>query len=234
MIVINDLSKRYGNLNILKSIDLELENGKVYAVVGPNASGKTTLIKCILGLVKPDFGAIKINDEKINGQCQYRKNIGYMPQMARFPENLSAKEVLHFVRDLRGNPEKTDTELLGKFKIENELEKPLKNLSGGTKQKISAVLAFLFKPETLILDEPTAGLDPIASSILKDKIFNEKENGKTFILTSHIMSEVEELATEILFLLDGKIFFQGSIDKFRNHTREQKLERAIASIMEAL
>jgi Cu-processing system ATP-binding protein len=234
LIKINDLSKRYGNLNVLKSIDFELDNGKVYAIVGPNASGKTTLIKCILGLVKPDYGVIEINNEKINGQCQYRRNIGYMPQMARFPENLSAKEVLHLVRDIRGNPEKTDTELLEKFKIENELEKPLKNLSGGTKQKISAILAFLFKPQTLILDEPTAGLDPIASSILKDKIFNEKEQGKTFIITSHIMSEVEELATEIIFLLDGKIYFQGSIEKFRIHTQEQKLERAIASIMESL
>ena len=232
MIKINELNKSFGKLDVLKSIDLELQDGNVHAIVGPNASGKTTLIKSILGLVKPNKGSIEINGEKINGNSSYRANLGYMPQSARFPENLTIKEVLRLVRELRGNPEKLDIELLEKFKLESEMNKALKNLSGGTRQKVSAVIAFLFKPQTLILDEPTAGLDPISSSILKDKILSEREKGKTFILTSHIMSEVEELASHIIFLLDGKVYFKGSIDKFQNHTQEQKLERAIASMME--
>lgn len=234
MINIKELSKSFGKLDVLKNIDLNLQDGNVYAIVGPNASGKTTLIKCILGLVKPDKGSIEINGEKINGNSQYRANLGYMPQSARFPENLTVKEVLRLVRDLRGNPVQSDIELLDQFKLESEMNKSLKTLSGGTRQKVSAIIAFLFNPHTLILDEPTAGLDPISSGVLKDKILAEKQNGKTFILTSHIMNEVEELASQIVFLLDGKVYFTGSIDNFQNHTQEQKLERAIASMMEKI
>jgi Cu-processing system ATP-binding protein len=232
MIKINQLNKRFGKLQVLKDIDLEMQDGNVYAIVGPNASGKTTLIKSILGLVKPDSGTIDIQGERVNGNYGYRKYLGYMPQTAHFPENLTAKEILHLVRDLRGNPEQTDQELMQKFKIDKELNKPLKNLSGGTRQKISAIIAFLFNPQTLILDEPTAGLDPISSSILKDKIITDSKAGKTFILTSHIMNEVEELANHIIFLLDGKIHFKGSVDMFQKHTQEKKLERAIATMME--
>ena len=232
MIQITDLKKRYGKLDVLNGISLEIESSKVYAIVGPNASGKTTLIKSILGLVKADSGIIEVDGEKLNGNCSYRKNLGYMPQIARFPENLKVREILRFVRDLRGNPESTDNELIEIFNLEKEMDKALKNLSSGTKQKVSAVIAFLLNPQTLILDEPTAGLDPIASSALKNKILKECAHGKTFILTSHIMSEIEELSDRIIFLLDGKIYFQGSIDMFQNHTQEKNLERAIAALME--
>ena len=112
MIQITDLKKRFGKLDVLNGIDLEIEDGKVYAIIGPNASGKTTLIKSILGLVKADSGIIEVNGERINGDCGYRKHLGYMPQIARFPDNLKVKEVLRLVRDLRGNPEHTDDELI--------------------------------------------------------------------------------------------------------------------------
>jgi len=232
MIKIDELKKNFGKLEALKNIDLDLQDGNVHAIVGPNASGKTTLIKSILGLVKPDSGTIEINGQKINGNYSYRSKLGYMPQTARFPDNLTVKEILHLIRDLRGNPEQTDNELLWKFKLEKEMDKALKSCSGGTRQKVSAVIAFLFKPQTLILDEPTAGLDPVSSSVLKDKIIADRKRGKTFILTSHIMSEIEELADQIIFLLDGTIYFQGSVEMVHQHTQEKKLERAIASMME--
>jgi Cu-processing system ATP-binding protein len=231
MIRISNLKKSFGKLDVLKGIDLEIGHGKVYAIVGPNASGKTTLIKCILGLVKADNGSIEVNGDKINGDCSYRKNLGYMPQTARFPENLKVNEILRLVRDLRGNPEQTDDELSVLFHLEKEMDKPIKSLSGGTRQKVSAVIAFLFKPPLLILDEPTAGLDPISSSSLKNKITKERSQGKTFILTSHIMSEIEELANHIIFLLDGAIYFEGSVEKFQQYTQEKNLERAIAALM---
>jgi len=234
MIKIEKLNKKFGKLQVLKDIDVEMQDGNIYAIVGPNASGKTTLIKSILGLVKPDSGNIDVNGERVNGNCSYRKYLGYMPQIARFPENLTVKEILHLVRDLRGNPEKTDHELIQKFKIEKELNKKLKNLSGGTRQKVSAIIAFLFDPQILILDEPTAGLDPISSGVLKDKIISDSKAGKTFILTSHIMNEVEELANQIIFLLDGEIRFKGSVDMFQKHTQEKRLERAVAAMMENL
>lgn len=232
MIRIEKLSKKFGRLQVLREIDLELHDGMVYAIVGPNASGKTTLIKSILGLVKPDSGVIECNGVRVNGDSAYRSQLGYMPQIARFPDNLTISELLRLVRDIRDNPPQTDDELITAFGLDTQMDKALKTLSGGTRQKVSAVIAFMHRPQTLILDEPTAGLDPDASSTLKDKIAQEKRQGKTFLITSHIMSEVEELADHIIFLLDGRIYFQGTVDMVQHRTSEQKLERAIARLLQ--
>lgn len=231
MIDIIGIEKSFGRLRVLRGLDLRIERGTVTAVVGPNASGKTTLIKTILGLIKPDGGRIVFDDEQLNGSWHYRERIGYMPQLARFPDNLSAREVLAMLKDLRGNPDDLDEELLTAFDLDAELGKPLRTLSGGTRQKISAVVAFLFRPDVLILDEPTAGLDPVASSLLKDKILRERDAGTTFILTSHIMSEIEELADHIAFLLDGTVRFAGSTTTIKATTGQPRLERAIAQLL---
>jgi Cu-processing system ATP-binding protein len=231
VIKINGLEKQFGKLEVLKGINLEIEKGLVNAIVGPNASGKTTLIKSILGLVKQDKGEIFIKNQKLNGIWEYRKNIGYMPQIARFPENLTASEVIRLVTGLREDNLKTDSELVKLFQLDQEMEKPLRTLSGGTRQKVNAILAFLFYPDILILDEPTAGLDPISSGILKDKILKEKSAGKTVILTSHIMTEIEELADHIVFLVEGKVYFEGTLESIKANTNETKLERAIARLM---
>jgi Cu-processing system ATP-binding protein len=111
------------------------------------------------------------------------------------------------------------------------MEKPFKNLSGGTKQKISALIAFAFNAKILILDEPTAGLDPISSSYFKDLVLKQKEQKKTIILTSHLMNEVQELSDEIVFLLEGEIKFKGTIQSLLEDKKETKLERAIAELM---
>ncbi len=231
MIDIVGIEKRFGRLRVLRGLDLRIERGTVTAIVGPNASGKTTLIKAILGLIKPDGGHIVFDGVKLNGAWNYRERIGYMPQLARFPDNLSAREVIDMLKDLRGRPDDLDEELLTAFDLESELGKPLRTLSGGTRQKISAVVAFLFRPDVLILDEPTAGLDPVASSILKDKILRERDAGTTFILTSHIMSEIEELADDIAFLLDGTVHFAGSTTEIKATTGQPRLERAIAQLL---
>jgi Cu-processing system ATP-binding protein len=231
MITINQLDKSFGKLHVLQSVTLSIQEGQVTAIVGPNGAGKTTLIKCILGLVKADKGSLSIDDHHLNGEWLYRKDIGYMPQIARFPDNLTVREVLHLVRDLRGNPDTTDDELIGRFNLQNEMNKKIRNLSGGTRQKLSASIAFLFNPKVLILDEPTAGLDPVSSSSLKDKIIQEKAGGKTVILTSHIMSEIQELADRIVFILEGTIFFDGSVDALLGTAQETTLERAIARMM---
>ena len=233
MIDIKGLEKSFGRLRVLRGLDLRIERGAVTAIVGPNASGKTTLIKTILGLTKPDAGSIVFDGHRLNGAWSYRERIGYMPQAARFPENLCAREVIAMLKDLRARPGDLDEELLDAFDLDAELDKPVRTLSGGTRQKISAVVAFLFRPDVLILDEPTAGLDPVASSVLKDKILRERDAGKTFILTSHIMSEVEELSDNIAFLLDGKVHFAGSTDAIKAATGQPRLERAIAQLLTA-
>lgn len=231
MIEIRDLRKVFGKTEVLKDINLTIEFGKVTAVVGPNGSGKTTLIKSVLNLVKPTSGTIEVDGENIRENFNYRNKIGYMPQIARYPENLTANELLTLVKELRSSADINSSELIKSFKLSDEVEKPFKNLSGGTKQKVSATIAFAFDPKIYFLDEPTAGLDPVSSSFFKDLILKEKENKKTIILTSHIMSEVQELADEIVFLLEGEIKFKGTIELLLKNQRETKLERAIAELM---
>lgn len=231
MIEITGLEKRFGKIHVLRGLDLCLDRAKVTAILGPNASGKTTLIKCVLGLVQPARGSIVFDGVRLNGDWAYRGRIGYMPQIARFPDNLNAREVMAMLKDLRGRPAGADEDLLEAFRLDQELDKPLRTLSGGTRQKISAILAFLFNPDVLFLDEPTAGLDPVSSSILKDKILQERNAGKTFILASHIMSEIEELSDHIVFLLDGQVRFAGPLDEIKMSTGQHSLERAIAQMM---
>ncbi len=232
IVEIRSLKKKFGKLKVLKGIDLNIERGKTTAIIGHNGSGKTTLIKTILGLTKADEGSIELDGITINGDSDYRSKIGYMPQLAFFPDNLKGSDVLKMLCDLRGEEVETDTKLIDQFDLKPELEKPIRTLSGGTRQKISAVIAFMFKPELLILDEPSAGLDPIANSLMKDVIQAEKEEGKSFLISSHIMSEIEELADNIAMLIDGKIHFQGSIQSLLTKSKHNKLERAVAQIMQ--
>ena len=228
MIRIHDLSHRYGRLQVLDGLELEIQRGRCTAILGPNGAGKTTLVKCILGLVRPDSGRITIDGERVGDDPEYRRRIGYMPQIARYPENLTAREIIQMIRDLRGNPDDTDESLIHDLRVEGELDKPFRTLSGGNRQKVSAVLAFLFRPGILFLDEPTAGLDPVTSSVLKDRVKQERDAGRTIVLTSHVMSEVEELADTVVYLLDGRIHFEESVAELIGTSGEKNLERAIA------
>lgn len=232
MITIRNLRKRYGSLEVLQGIDVNIQPGKVTGIVGPNAAGKTTLIKSILGLTRADSGKIEVDGVRVNGDETYRRKIGYMPQTAHFPSNLTGGELLAMLRDIRPDATDVDEDLIRGFGLGLELTKKLNNLSGGTKQKINAVAAFMFRPELLILDEPTAGLDPKSSSVLKDKILADRRAGRTFIITSHVMSELEELADEVIFLSDGRVRFSGSVNQIKTLTRQANLERAVAELME--
>ncbi|MCU0332273.1 MAG: ATP-binding cassette domain-containing protein, partial [Ignavibacteriaceae bacterium] len=209
MITVKNLVKNFGKNRVLKNIDLTIESGKVTAIVGPNGSGKTTLIKTILGLVRPSDGTIEVDGKIVKDDYLYRNKIGYMPQIAKYPENLTGREIISLIKSIRESTEYNDEEILSSLKLVPEMEKPFNNLSGGTKQKISALIAFAFSPKIIILDEPTAGLDPISSSYFKDLVIKQKEQKKTIILTSHLMNEVQELSDEIVFLLEGEIKFKG-------------------------
>ena len=241
MLSLRDLTKRFGPTPVLNGVTLAIRPGRVTALVGPNGAGKTTLIKSVLGLVRPDGGEIRLGDVPVAAVGRdadaYRARIGYMPQIARFPENLSARELLALVATVRRQTGAADAllddELLERFALAAHLDKPLRTLSGGTRQKVNAVLAFRFRPELLILDEPTAGLDPASSAILKDKVMAERAAGRTFILTSHVMSELEELADDVAFLVEGRVAFAGAIETLLAATRQTRLERAIAQLMGA-
>ncbi len=225
------MHKSYGKLQVLRDVSVEFGAGKVVSIIGPNGAGKTTLSKCILGMVLPDSGDIQINGQSVLKKYAYRSQIGYMPQIGKYPENMKIRQVIEMILDIRKKEKSVDEELIGLYALEEIYDKRMGALSGGTKQKVSAALAFLFDPPVLILDEPTAGLDPIAAEILKAKILKEKKRGKLILITSHIMSEIEEVADEVLCLVDGSIKFYESIVDLKVHTQEDRLSRAVAKIM---
>lgn len=231
MIEINNLHKKFGKNPVLTGVDLTINKGGIFAVLGPNGSGKTTLIKSILGMVIPNKGEIKLDGNSIKGQWKYRNQIDYLPQIANFPNNLTVKELITMIKDLRSSKTTDDKRLIEIFKLEPFLNKKLGNLSGGTKQKVNILLTFMFESPIIILDEPTSGLDPISLIRLKELIMAEKAKGKTILITSHIMTFVEEVADEIVFLLEGKIYFRGSISELKSKTGEIDFEHAIASIL---
>ncbi|TPE44060.1 ABC transporter ATP-binding protein [Pontibacter mangrovi] len=231
MITIENLCKSYGKLQVLRHVSVEFSRGNVIAVIGPNGAGKTTLSKAILGMVLPDSGDIRIDGESVLKKYAYRSQIGYMPQIGQYPENMKIRQVLQMIRDIRKDVQEVDEELIGLYGLKEMYEKRMGALSGGTRQKVSAALAFLFDPQVLILDEPTAGLDPIAAEILKGKILKEKKKGKLIIITSHIMSEIEEVADEVLCMVDGQVKFYETIPELKAQTQESRLSRAVAKIM---
>lgn len=225
------VTKRFGRLEVLRGIDLAIEPGRVTAFVGPNAAGKSTLIKMLLGLVRPGAGQVRVGNDRVNGAHRYREQIGYMPQSGCFPDRLTGREVLAFLTRLRGRLADVDLTLVEAFGLEPHLDKPIRTLSGGTRQKLSAVVAFLFRPEILVLDEPTAGLDPLASSVLKQRIRGAVQGGATVLLTSHVVSELEDLADHIVFLLEGRVEYQGSVASLVAQSEEGNLERALAGLL---
>lgn len=232
MIKIEKLSKHFGKLQVLKNIDLSLTPGQCISLIGPNGSGKTTLIKSILGMVVPSSGNIYFEDKNINREWAYRSDIGYMPQKGEYPENMSIGQVLDMMIDIRKTPPHLlDNELYEKFELETMLDKRMRTLSGGTRQKVSACIAFMFNPKVLILDEPTAGLDPVATEILKEKIIREKEKNKLILITSHVLSDLDDLVSQIIYMQDGELRFHKSLAELKADTGTDKLSRAIAHVM---
>ena len=232
MIIASNVSKKFGKLTALDNVSVTCAQGECIALIGPNGCGKTTFIKSILGMVVSDSGFITFNGKNIKHDWKYRENIGYMPQIGRYPENMTIGQVLDMMKDIRGKKnDKLDEELINKFALNEMLTKRMRTLSGGTRQKVSAALAFLFNPDVLILDEPTAGLDPVSSELLKEKIIAEKNKGKLVLITSHILSELDDLITQVIYMQEGKLWFHKSINELKEDTGEEKLSRAIAKVM---
>lgn len=234
MIEIKNISKKFGKIEVLKNINISCREGNCIALIGPNGCGKTTLIKSILGMVIPDIGEIIFNGKSIYNDFSYRNEIGYMPQIGRYPENMNIGQVIEMIKQLRKSNTSIDDDLINQFHLNKLFNKKMRTLSGGTTQKVSATLAFLFNPKVLILDEPTAGLDPLASEVLKEKIIEEKKKGKLVLITSHLLSELDELITQLIFMQEGNVVFHKSIDDLKNETGEEKISKSIAKILKEL
>ena len=235
MIEIQNLTKKFNKFIALDGVNLSFKNGHSIALIGPNGCGKTTMIKCILGLNVVEDGDILVDGKSVKDDYKYRENIGYMPQIGRYPENMTIEETIKMIKDTRKtNGDNLDTELLEAFELENIYDKKMRTLSGGTTQKVSAVLAFLFNPKVIILDEPTAGLDPLATEILKNKIIKEKNKGKLIIITSHLLSELDAIISEIVFMNEGKVVVHQSVEDLKKETNTDKISDGIISILKAM
>lgn len=242
MIRIEGLTKSYGRLAVLRGVDLDIPTGRVTALVGPNAAGKTTLVKAVLGLIRPDSGRLALDGVPIGEDPAYRERIGYMPQHPAFPDNLRVRELIELIDGLRGvAPSDAETPFsrqadpgpLDLFELRTSLDKRLGTLSGGTAQKVNAALAFRYGCDVLILDEPTAGLDPLSRSRLKDLIRRERERGTTVLVTSHVLSELRDLAEHVVYLVDGRKRYDGGTEQLLRTMQTDDLERAVARLMEA-
>lgn len=232
MITFSHISKSYGIKQVLRNVNLTIPEHKTTALLGPNGSGKSTIIKSVLGLIKPDKGTITVQNENIYTSVAYRNLIGYMPQIARYPDNLTVKELFAMIADIRSSEVNVMKELIELFELSEHTNKSMSMLSGGTRQKVSAVAALMFDTPILILDEPSVGLDPRMALRLKNYLHAEKKRKKTIILTTHILHEVEELADELIFILEGNIVFQGTTDTLLYQTGKNNVEHAIAYMLE--
>lgn len=230
MIEFKDVHKKYGKLEVLKGVSFTIKDGGIFAILGPNGSGKTTSMKSFLGMVIPTKGDIFFNGKSIKNQWAYREQISYLPQIANFPSNLKVKELIAMIKNIKKLP-CHEQELIELFGLQKHLNKSLGNLSGGTKQKVNLVLTFMVDVPVLVLDEPTSGLDPIAILALKKLILREKEKGKTILITSHILSFIEELSDEILFILEGNIYFRGTPEQLLETTQKNNFQEAIAELL---
>lgn len=233
MIRIESIDKSYGRQEVLRNINLHFTAGQSIALIGPNGSGKTSLIKIILGMVLPTKGKVWVDGEDITAGPAYRRMIGYMPQISRFPEQMKVSQLFTMIRQMRPDvkTENYDTDLYRDFDIERMAGKPLGNLSGGMRQQVSAALAFWFNPAIIILDEPTAALDPVSNEILKSKVNEARESGKLILTTSHILNDLEEISQHIVYLMEGEVIFDASLETLKARTAETKLGRMVVAML---
>lgn len=232
MIRVRGLRKSFGARQVLRGIDLEVSAGSISGIAGPNACGKSTLMKCLLGLVVPDSGEIWVGGRPIDAAGEFRRSLGYMPQNPQFPENLKGRELLEMLQDLRRESAASKDNLVSYFELGRALQQPVSELSGGTKQKLAAVMAMMFSAPVILLDEPTAGMDPLISIRFKELLLREAKAGKCILLISHLVSEIEQLASSITFLHEGEAVFSGTHQELLARTGAQSLELALTKAFE--
>lgn len=216
---IESLTKKYGEFKALNNVSLEAENGKILGILGRNGAGKTTTIKSIMGIIEPDSGAITYNGVDIR---KANVSIGYLPEERGLYVNSLVKDQLLYFAMLNGMDQKRAIDeikkLLDEFKIPTYLNKKVKTLSKGNKQKIQLISAILHKPQIVILDEPFSGLDPVNIELFKNTVLNLKKQGATILFSSHRMEDVEEMCDRIVMLNKGNVVenntVQGLIDKY--------------------
>ena len=236
MIEIENLTKRFGDLCAVNELNLTVKKGEFFAVLGPNAAGKTTTIKMIVGLMKPNSGSVRICGLDIqNAPLEARKHLAYVPDFPFLYEKLTAWEFIRFTGQLFRMPEpeieSKARELIPTFNLEPYLKKTIDTLSHGTRQRIAIVSALLHAPDVIILDEPMVGLDPHHARVVKDVLKERTRRGMTVFLSTHQLSVAEEMADRIAIMNHGKIIALGTAEELRNHSGSGgQLEKTFLSL----
>lgn len=215
----NGLTKLYNSRQGINSLDLRVDRGEIFGYLGPNGSGKTTTIRLMLGLIRPDRGQIKLFDKKVTpGSTAMRAGIGYVPGEASLPEGMTGKKALAFYERLSGRPSKNRDWLCSQLQLmDADLRRPIRTLSRGTKQKIAIVQALQHNPELIILDEPTSGLDPLSQEAFFDLLHDLRDHGSTVFFSSHVLSEVQRLCDRVAVLREGKLVLESTMVEMAAH-----------------
>ena len=217
---VKNLTKSFDAKKVLGDLSFEVKKGEVFGLLGPNGAGKTTMIRIILDIIRADHGEIKIFGEKFKENLKER--IGYLPEDRGLYQKITVLECLKYFAELK-NVKKSEDKIdfwLDKVGLRDYKKKKIEGLSKGMQQKIQLVVAFIHNPELLILDEPFSGLDPINTKLAKDILLDLKREGKTIILSTHQMDQVERTCDRILMINRGKRVLYGSLDEIKGNYKE--------------
>src|SRR5436309_562071 len=214
VIVIDKLEKSYGKIQAVRGISISVERGEIFGFLGPNGAGKTTTIRCMLDVIRPSAGTIRVlGIDAQRDKLALHKHIGYLPGDVRLPGQMTGKQVIDYFSRLQGLEPVLLNDLIARFDV--EVKRPMKSYSKGMRQKIGIVLAFMCDPEILILDEPTSGLDPLLQRTFNEFLLQEQQRGKTIFMSSHIMSDVEKVCQRVAVIRNGALVTIEEVEKLR-------------------
>lgn len=212
LVELKNVDKYYGRKQALKNINLKIKKGKIYGLLGPNGSGKTTLIKIINDLLKPTKGSILVNNQEIG--INSKKNISYLPERTYLNMNATVDEMLNFFEDFYEDfDRKKSLELLRKLQIEPKHK--LKTMSKGTKEKVQLILVMSRKADLYILDEPIGGVDPASRDYILETILSNFNEGSSIIISTHLISDIEKILDDVIFINKGEIVLNDSAEEIR-------------------
>lgn len=219
IIEVNNLQKKFGDFEALKDVSFSVQPGEVAGFIGPNGAGKSTTIRILLGLIRRTGGSAQIFGKDVwSERLEIHKRISYVPGDIALWNNLSGGEIIDVFMTLHGNGnKKRRDDLIDRFELDPT--KKAKNYSKGNRQKVGLISALAVESDLYIFDEPTSGLDPLMETIFQDEVNEMKNQGKSVLLSSHILSEVERLADKIVIIRQGEIVESGSLDDIRHLTR---------------
>lgn len=226
MITIKNLRKKYGSKEVLKGIDININDGDIYAFVGSNGAGKTTTIKCMLGILPFDSGDVLFDNVSINDEpLKIKQDLAYIPDNPDIYEHLTGYEYLSFIADMYDTDDKVKNENIKKYskllEIDTKLNDKIGSYSHGMKQKIVIISALIHEPKVIIMDEPFVGLDPLSTHTLKDIMKDLTKEGKIIFFSTHVLDVAEKLCNKIAIIKNGKILTEGTMKEI---TKNSSLE----------